>query len=141
MLCYKCFSRNIVINIRHFCGHCKNQGLHNGFAVCILWSEQGSTYWSVVVKIYLSQPYVGWKYIAQSIFPALRTIYFSQLLETGNKFIAWNYCFSGPTNIYLFKLSNMSRIKDRTCSKLTIKAQDIILVSLLFTLNIFDKLF
>ena len=48
------------------------------------------------------------------------------------------------THIYGFdfKFNNTnSRIKCKTCSKLTIETIDIILVSLLFTLKIFDPLF
>ena len=63
------------------------------------------------------------------------------LTVTGNKFIARNYRFSDPNNIYLFKLSNSSITKDKTCSKLAIEGPDFILVSLLFTLNISDRLF
>ena len=47
------------------------------------------------------------------------------------------------THIYGFdfKFNNTnSRIKCKTCSKLTIETIDIVLVSLLFTLNIFDTL-
>ena len=77
--------------------------------------------------------------LVQQIFPAHRTIYFSQLLET---FIAWNCCFSDSTGIYLFKFKNTnSIIKCKTCSKLAIETIDIVLVSLLFALNIFDTLF
>ena len=42
-----------------------------------------------------------WKHIAQQIFSG-----------TENKFIVWNYCFLGPTSIYLFEFSNIiNRIK------------------------------
>ena len=60
---------------------------------------------------------------------------------TENKFIVWNYSFLGLTGIYLFEFSyNNSRIKCKICSKLLIKAPDIVLVSLWLTLNIFDML-
>ena len=63
------------------------------------------------------------------------------LTVSEDKFIVWNYHFPGPTGIYLFKFSNInSRIKCKTCSKLTIEVPDIVLVSLLLTLNIFDSL-
>ena len=51
-----------------------------------------------------------------------------------NKSIAWNYCFSRLTSIYLFKFSNVNtRIKCKICLKLTIEAPDVLLVSLLLT--------
>ena len=75
-----------------------------------------------------------WIDISQQIFPAHRTIYFSHLLKT-------NF-LSGPTKIYLQESSNINnRIKCRICSKLTIEAPDVILVSLLLTLNIFVTFF
>ena len=50
-----------------------------------------------------------------------------------------NYSFSDPTEIYLFEFSNNnSRIKCELCSKLTIEAPYVVLVSLLLTLKIFD---
>ena len=62
--------------------------------------------------------------------------------HTQNKFIVWNYSFSGPTGIYLLEFSNInSRIKCEICSKLTIEAPDVVLVSLLLTLNMFGTLF
>ena len=77
----------------------------------------------------------GWKHVAQQISPVHSTIYFP---VTENKFIVWNYSFSGPTSIYLFKFChNKSRIKCQICSKLTIEALDIVLVLLLLTLNIY----
>ena len=80
-------------------------------------------------KYFLSQSFVGWiTMIAQQIF-------------TENKFIVWSYCFSGPNNTYLFKFSNINcRMKYEICSTLTIAAPDVVLVSSLFTLNIFDTL-
>ena len=78
-------------------------------------------------KCIFSQPYVGWIkmkiYIAQQILPVHGIICLS---DTENKFIVWNYCFSGPTNIYLFEFSNINnRIKCKICSKLTIEAPDV----------------
>ena len=59
------------------------------------------------------------------------------LKATEDKFIVWNYHFSGPNTIYLFEFSNTnSRIKCKICSKLTIKALDIVLVSLLFIVKL-----
>ena len=81
-----------------------------------------------------------WKYIySPANSPSPKDNIF--LTVTGNKFIARNYHFSDPNNIYLFKLSNSSIIKDKTCSKLTTEGPDFILVSSLFTLNISDRLF
>ena len=60
---------------------------------------------------------------------------------TKNRFIFWN---SGPTGIYLFEFSNNnSWIKCEIRSKLTltIEGPDVVLVSILLTLNIFDTLF
>ena len=43
---------------------------------------------------------------------------------------------------YLFKFNNFNnRIKCEICSKLTIELSDVVLVSLLLTLNVFDTLF
>ena len=57
------------------------------------------------------------------IFTAYRTLYIS---VTENKFIIWNYSFSGPTGIYLFEFSNNEKIICEICSKLTIEASDIV---------------
>ena len=58
------------------------------------------------------------------IFTAHRTLYIS---VTENKFIIWNYSFSGPTGIYLFEFSNNENIIIcEICSKLTIEASDIV---------------
>ena len=61
---------------------------------------------------------------------------------TANKFIVLNYHFSGPPTIYLFEVSNINCIiKCKICTKLTIEAPGVILVSLLLTLIIFDMMF
>ena len=65
----------------------------------------------------------GWNYVAQQI-----------------------YCFklytSNLTSIYLFEFNNnSSRIKCEICLKLTIETSDVVLVSLLLTLNIVDSFF
>ena len=58
------------------------------------------------------------------IFPAHRTLY---IPVTENKFIIWNYSFSGQTGIYLFEFSNNENIIIcEICSKLTIEASDIV---------------
>ena len=78
-------------------------------------------------------------YIAPTNFPSPEDNIFLTVNE--NKFVL-NYHFSGPTRIYLIKFSNISStIKWEMCLKLTIKVPDIVLVSLLLTLNIFDMLF
>ena len=52
------------------------------------------------------------------------------------------YCLSGPSGIYLLEISNISsRIKWEICSELRIETQDVVLLSLLSTFNIFGKLF
>ena len=81
-----------------------------------------------------------WKHIAQQIFP----VHIGQLFftVTENKFNVWNYRFSGPNSIYLFKFSNInSKRKHEIFLKLTMKVPDVILVSLLLALNIFHMLF
>ena len=61
--------------------------------------------------------------------------HFSQLLKT-------DLLAETRVSEYLFKFSNTnSRINCKICSKLTTEASDVILVSLLLTLNIFDVLF
>ena len=65
-------------------------------------------------------------------------MHFPQLLETN---LLSETSFLGPTGIYLFKFSNdNSRIKCEIGSKLTFEAPDLVLVSLLLTLNVFDIL-
>ena len=59
-------------------------------------------------------------------------------------YIKKNMCYcSDQSSIYLFEFSNNtnSRIKCKLCSKLTIEVPDVVLVSLLLTLNIFDTSF
>ena len=71
--------------------------------------HQGVT-WIAVVKIH---PLVTlcWVNKGENIWPNK----FSQSI-TENKFIVWNYHFSGPTSIYLFECSNInSRIKCKIC--------------------------
>ena len=61
---------------------------------------------------------------------------------TENNRIVWNNSFLDPTSIHLLEFSNFdSRIKCKLCSKLTMEARDIVLVSLLSTLNIFCMFF
>ena len=104
---------------------------------------QGSTYLldELSWKFTLSQPYVGrirMKTFIPKIFLAHRRIYLPQLLKTNlSKTMVSE---SQPAFIYSNWAIN-SRTKFEICSKLTIKAPTIILVSLLLTLNIFDTLF
>ena len=81
----------------------------------------------------------GWKHVAQQLnFPSPKNIYPT---VTENECIIWNLLFLRP-NRHLFKFSNNnSIIMCKICSKLTIEASDIVLVSLILTLNIFDLLF
>ena len=94
-------------------------------------------------KVILSQPYVGWiriKTHSLTNFPSPKGNIF--LTVTENKFIVWNYSSSGSTGIYFIEFNNNdSRIKWEVCSKLTITAPDVVLVSLLLTLIIFDTFF
>ena len=67
----------------------------------------------------------GWKHVAQqSIFRSPYNIIYPTVTE--NKFIIWNYSFSGPTDIYLLQFSNNENIICEICSKLTIEASDIV---------------
>ena len=90
-------------------------------------------------KFIHSQAYVGWikmKTYSPTSFPSPQENIF--LTVTENKFIVWNYHFSGPASIYLFEFSNInSRIKCEICLKLTTEVPHVVLVSLLLTLNIF----
>ena len=79
--------------------------------------------------------------------PCRPTIKFCQPIEhyiptvTENKLIIWNNSFSDPTSIYLFEFSNNDNIiMCEICSKLTIKVSDIVLMSSMLTLNLFDTL-
>ena len=58
-----------------------------------------------------------WKQIAKTNISSQKENIF--LTVTKNKFIAWNYIFSGATGIYLFEYSKLKR---GICSKLTKKA-------------------
>ena len=81
----------------------------------------------------------GWNYVAQQIFLAHRTIYFSQLLKT---IFCLKLLFLKPNQHFLLEFSNMkSRIQCKICSNLTIEAPDVVLVFLLLTLNVFGTLF
>ena len=72
------------------------------------------------------------------IFQAKRTMYFLQLLKT-NLLSESIHILSDPICIYLLGFRhNNSRIKSKICSKLTVETTDIVLVSLLLSLNIFD---
>ena len=72
------------------------------------------------------------------IFPAKRTMYFLQLLKK-NLLSESIHISSDPICIYLLGFRhNNSRIKSKICSKLTVETTDIVLVSLLLSLNIFD---
>ena len=102
------------------------------------WDKQ--PFWGAVLKIYLFATYwvnlndenIEPNKISQPIGQYILTV-------TENKRYVWNYGFSGPTNIYLFEFSYINnKIKSKICSKLTREAPDIVLVSLLFILNIFD---
>ena len=58
-----------------------------------------------------------WKYVAQRISPAHRTINFSQLLK--RNLLSETYCFSGSTDIYLIRFNNnnvqnMFKVNNRT---------------------------
>ena len=107
--------------------------------------QKGSAYFydTLSWKSILSQPYGGWikwKHVAPTNFPGPKDNIF--LTVTGNKFVVWNYIFSGSINIYLFECRNINqRINCKICSNLTIEAPGILLVSLMLTLNISDSLF
>ena len=87
------------------------------------------------------QPYVWWIKMKTWKHAAQQNSLAHVLIVTGNKCIVWSYSFSDLTCIYLFECSNInSRIKCKICSKLIIEAPDVVLVSLLLTLNIFGTL-
>ena len=103
--------------------------------------------WIIFLKCHhenqsLCQLYAGWikmKTYDPTIFPRTQDNIF--LTVTKNKFVS-NYPFSGETSIYLIEFSNINdRIKCKIWLKLTKEVPDIILVSLLLTLNTFDTLF
>ena len=96
---------------------------------------QCSTYFFQALsrKVLLLLSYFGWikmKRSSPAIFPAHRK-YFPSYWK---QIYVWNYIFSDPISIYLFEFSNNnSGIKCTICSKLTIKAKNV-----LVSLNIFD---
>ena len=95
--------------------------------------------WLIFLKCCCPFPTLYWVNKRENIYPTnFPSPYIIFLTATENKFTVWNYSFSGPNVIYLLEFSNInSRIKCGTCSKLTIKAPEVVLVSLLLTLNIF----
>ena len=119
----------------------RNLGEKYFFRILKCYTGFGLSFWSAVMKI---QPFttLNWvkkDIIAQQIFPAHGTIYFS---VTGNKFSVWNCHFWGWTSIYLFKFNNINcRIKSKICSKLTIEVTNFILVSLLLTVTCCSSVF
>ena len=143
----------------HFGTLCIKVGLSTSKIVVIIYFNESSLkmmknaiYFMLQGSTYLFEV-LPWKFIfhnlsdqrrkhmlVQQISPSHRTSYFWQLLETN--LLPETTVFSDSTNIYLFKFNNTnSRIKCKTCSKLTIESIGIVLVSSLFTLNIFDTLF
>ena len=124
---------------------CRSKGKH-------LWNKgkwflvgvQGLTYLFEVPlwKFIHSQCHVGWvkiKTYTPTHFPSLKNNILFTITE--NKFIVWNYRFAGSTCIYLFQFSNInSRLTYKLCLDLTMDTSDVILVSLLLTLNIFYTL-
>ena len=71
--------------------------------------DQDSTYLSEVLlwKVIFCNLMLGekeWKYVAQQISLAHRTINFSQVLK--RNLLPETYCFSGSTNIYLIRFNN-----------------------------------
>ena len=75
------------------------------------------------------------KIYSQTNFPSPSDNIFITVTE--NRFIVWNYSFSDPIGIYLFEYN---KTKCEICSKLTIKALDVVLVSILIV-NWSDTLF
>ena len=79
----------------------------------------------------------GWKHVAQQICPAHRTLYIPQLLKTN--LLSETVVSQAQPAFILFEFSsNNSIIMCQICSKLTIEASDIVMVSLMLILNIFD---
>ena len=106
---------------------------------------QGSTYLfeKLSWKCILLQPFFVWrkmKTYSLTSFPSSWDNIFLTVSE--NKFIVWNNHFSGPTSTFLLEFGNInSGIKCKIYSKLTIEAPDVVLVSLMLTLNILDMFF
>ena len=78
-----------------------------------------------------------WKYVAKKISLADRAIYFFQLLKTN---LLSETTVSQAQSTFIW-LNSTIIIKCKICSKLTIEATDVVLLSLLLTLNIFIMLF
>ena len=116
--------------MEYFWGDVKDTYLFK--SVGLLYISQGLTYLFGVLswKFTLSQHYVGWIKM-KTYSPTNCRCSYDHVFPTvtGNKFIFWNYSFSGPNYIYLFN-NNHSRIKCKICSKLSIEAPDFVLVSL-----------
>ena len=93
-----------VPNIEPFLTYITLQFLKN-----LMLSEFDLSFWSAVVKFWKlipSQPYAGWikmtTFNPRNFLSPWNNIF---LTVPENKFV-WNYCFSGPTTIYLFNFSN-----------------------------------
>ena len=78
-----------------------------------------------------------WKLVAWQISPAHKTIYFSQLLKAN---LMYETIVSQAQTAFICANSAIIIIKWEICPKLTIKAQGVVLVSVLLTLNISDTL-
>ena len=78
-----------------------------------------------------------WKYVAKKISLADRAIYFFQLLKTN---LLSETTVSQAQSTFIW-LNSTIIIKCKICSELTIEATDVVLLSLLLTLNIFIMLF
>ena len=87
-------------------------------------------------KCILLQPvrWIKMKTYSPTNFPSPQVNIFIKTTE--NRFTVWNYHLSGRTTIYLFEFSNINcRIKSNICSKITMEAPDVVLVSLLFKMH------
>ena len=78
-----------------------------------------------------------WKYVAQKISLAHRAIYFFQLLKRN---LLSETTVSQAQSTFIW-LNSTIIIKCKICPKITTEATDVVVLSLLLTLNIFIKLF
>ena len=103
---------------------------------------QGSTYLFEAMswKVIFSQPYFGW--IGMKTWPNKISLHIGKCISHScwkKKFHCLKLYILRPKKyLLLFKFSNNNRIKCEICSKLTIEATDVILVTSLLTFNTVD---
>ena len=73
--------------------------------------------------------------VAEQNFPTHRKMYFSQLLKANS---LCETMYSQTQKVFTFVRIQQSRIKCEICSKLTIEATDVVLVTSLLTFDVVD---